>query len=144
MEYLVFFFILIIVIATGYVLSKPFTRQSEEAYEEQLIDYQRQYQALLEEIKSLEKECEAGFIPLDNGSRRINEKKKKAADLLRAIDPTMKFESIISDEIKPAETDKKRTTADLFAKDVYYCPQCAGKVMTSDKFCMHCGHRLQP
>lgn len=144
MEYLIILFILIIVIATGYVLSKPFTKQSEGSYEAQLIDYKRQYQDLLEEIKGIEKECEADSIPIDDCIHQINEKKKMAADLLRTIDPTMEIESVISDEIKPAETDKKRTTADLLSQGIYFCPQCAGKVMNSDKFCIHCGHRLQP
>jgi len=144
MEYPLILLILIIVIVTGYVLSKPFTKQSERTYEDQLDDYQRQYQDLLEEIKDIEKECEAGSIPIDDCIDQVNEKKKMAADLLRAIDPTMKIESIISDEVKPADTDKNRPTEDRFSKGVYYCPQCAGKVMNSDKFCMHCGNRLQP
>lgn len=144
MDYLVFLFILIVVIATGYVLSKPFTRQSEGSYEKQLIDYQRQYINLIEEIKEIEKEFEAGSIPIDDCIQQINEKKRKAAELLRIIDPTMKIESIITDEIKPEESEKKWWSSDFLSQNGYYCPQCAGKVINSDKFCMHCGHRLQP
>ncbi len=144
MEYLFFLFILIIVIATGYVLSKPFTRQSESSYEKQIIDYQRQYQNLLEEIKGIEKECESGSIPIDDCIHQINERKQMAADLLRTIDPTMAFDSVINDDINQTETDINRPIADPLSTDVHYCPQCAGRVLLSDKFCLHCGNRLQP
>lgn len=86
MEYLPFLIILIIVIATGYILSKPFTRSTEGSTEEPKLAPQQQYQNLLSEIKKLEKACASGSISKDDCIAQINEKKQTAADLLRDID----------------------------------------------------------
>lgn len=144
MEYLFFLFILIIVITTGYVLSKPFSKQMDQPEETSLLDYEHQYQNLLEEIKGIEKDCETGIITIEDCVHQIREKKEMAANLLRVIDPTMKIESVISDEFKPTEPDHSQPTAQFQSQGSFYCPQCGDQVLTSDKFCMHCGHRLQP
>ena len=86
MEYLPFLIILIIVIATGYILSKPFTRSKEGSTEAPKITPQQQYQTLLLEIKALEKACETGAVSKDDCIAQINEKKQMAADLLRESD----------------------------------------------------------
>jgi len=86
MEYLPFLIILIIVIATGYILSKPFTRTTEGSTEESKITPQKQYQNLLLEIKALQKVCETGAVSKVDCIDQIKEKKKMAADLLRKSD----------------------------------------------------------
>jgi hypothetical protein len=144
MEYLLFLFIVIIVITTGYVLSKPFSKQMDQPEETRLLDHERQYQNLLEEIRGIEKDCESGILTTDDCIRQIREKKEIAANLLRVIDPTMRIESVISDEFKPTEPDHAQLTAPFLSQGSYYCPQCGDQVKSSDKFCMHCGHRLQP
>jgi len=144
MEYLFFLFIVIIVITTGYVLSKPFSKQMDQSEETSLLDHERQYQNLLEEIRGIEQDCETGIITIDDCVHQIREKKEIAANLLRVIDPTMKIESVISDEFKPAEPNNTQTSAQFQSQGSYFCPQCGDQVMNSDKFCMHCGHRLQP
>ena len=144
MEYLLFLFIVIIVITTGYVLSKPFSRHQDEIEEMQSIDHEGQYRNLLEEIKGIEKDCESGIIPIDDCIIQIREKKKMAADLLRVIDPTMKIETISYQSISEVENINHKPTPISTTQGSHYCPQCGDQVMTSDKFCMHCGHRLQP
>lgn len=86
MEYLPFLIILIIVIATGYILSIPFTRSTQGSTEDPKITPQEQYQNLLMEIKALQKACESGSNSNDDCIDRINEKKQMAADLLRESD----------------------------------------------------------
>jgi len=86
MEYLPFLIILIIVIATGYILSIPFTRSKEGSTEDPKITPQEHYQNLLMDIKALEKACESGSISKDDCIDQIKEKKQMAADLLRKSD----------------------------------------------------------
>lgn len=144
MEYLFVVFILIIVIATGYVLSKPFTRKEVEQEEAPVLDREAQYQKRLEEIKAIGREWKAGTLPEDECTNQIREKKEKAADLLRLINSEMEPEWTASENIEGAESVSNPTMTNLPAQDLHHCPLCGDQVMLSDKFCMHCGHRLKP
>lgn len=144
MEYLFFLFILIIVIATGYVLSKPFTRKRVEQDEAPVLDREAQYQKRLEEIKAIGKECEAGNLPEDECTNQVRDKKEKAAELLRLINSEMEPEKTTSQSIEGTKPVNNQPLANLSASEPHYCPQCGDQVMISDKFCMHCGHSLKP
>jgi hypothetical protein len=144
MDFLLYFLILVIVIATGYVLSKPLIKPPDG---QDVIDAeinQEKYDRILGEIKNLEQGYEAGTMPIDVYQAQISAKKRQAADLLRSINP--RLDAVVNDEpaAYSAENDADQPTEQAVQRDTDICPQCGHKVMTSDKFCMHCGHRLQP
>lgn len=144
MDYLIYFFILIIVIATGYILSRPFIKSINNVPTSHTIELQGQYQALLEEIRQLMSDCESGAIPIDDCSQQIKEKKRMAADLLRDMDSQTRTAVIAAGQNKPINGENRESLAGDPSTSGHYCPQCAGQVISSDKFCMHCGHRLRP
>lgn len=145
MDIFIVIIIMIIVVAIGYILSRPFMSGSKAVHEAPAIvnDYQFQYQMLLKEIKSLQTECEENHCPEDITSQ-LEQKKRVAANILRKINPP------IDDEIP---NDRMADTTDQLSKEsdqhtskvgAYFCPQCGNQVISSDKFCTHCGKRLQP
>ena len=144
MDFLLYLLILVIVIATGYVLSKPLIKPADG---QETIDAevnQEKYERILSEIKDIEGACEAGATPKEVCQTQVSAKKSQAADLLRKINP--RLDAIINEEHADysAENIDDQPPADLPAREADICPQCGHKVMTSDKFCMHCGHRLRP
>ena len=144
MDYLLFIIILAIVIVIGYILSRPFTKPNDipEASGPS-DDRQAQYNGLLQDIKAIERDCEAGTIDQEAYLAQIEEKKRMAADLLRLIKPAIKDEITNKQnraEFKIAETPSSYNSQ---AQGNDFCPQCGDQVLTQDKFCMHCGHRLQ-
>lgn len=144
MDYLLYLLILVIVIATGYVLSKPLIKPADW---QEIIDAevnQEKYNTILREIKDIEGACEAGTIPKDACQTQISAKKKQAVDLLRKINP--RLDAVINEEHAEYSTENNddQPPAELPAREADICPQCGHKVMMSDKFCMHCGHRLRP
>lgn len=150
MDYLLLFLILGIVIAIGYVLSKPFSKQTDIHEEMGFVDHTSvddidddQYQTLLREIKALERDCESGLISKEACKDEIIEKKKVAAHLLRICTPS-KHIGEKSQTFIATKDINVQPTAELTTKAAHFCPQCGDKVLINDKFCMHCGHRLQP
>ena len=136
MDYLLFIIILAIVICIGYILSRPFTTPTglQEASGPN-TDRQAQYDGLLQDIKAIERDCKAGTLDREACMAQIDDKKKMAADLLRLIKPA------IEDEFKTVE-EPYGNNSQVQGSDI--CQQCGYQVLTQDKFCMHCGHRLQP
>lgn len=145
MDYLLFLFILVIVIAIGYILSKPFTKSSDaQKLTEPAADFEDQYETLLREIKVIEQEYKDGTIDQEACLTQIDEKKKLAADLLRLIHPVVKDEIMLNQNAIGFEQAKDQPLFDPSAQGSYFCPQCGDQVLKSDKFCLHCGHRLRP
>ena len=144
MDYLLYLLILVIVIATGYVLSKPLIKPPDEKETIDAEINQEKYERILNEIKDIEGACEAGEIPEEVCQTQIEAKKRQAADLLRKINP--RLDAVVNDEpaAYSADNDADQPPADLPEREADICPQCGHKVMTSDKFCMHCGNRLRP
>jgi hypothetical protein len=144
MDFLLYFLILVIVIATGYVLCKPLIKppDGQDAIDAEVN--QEKYDRILGEIKNLEQEYTTGTMPINVYQAQISAKKRQAADLLRAINP--RLDAVVNDEpaTYSAENDANQSPEQAVQRDTEICPQCGHKVMTSDKFCMHCGHRLQP
>jgi hypothetical protein len=144
MDYLLYFLILVIVIATGYVLSKPLIKPPDT---QETIDTevnQEKYERVLGEIKDIEGACEAGAIPKEACQTQISAKKRQAADLLRKINP--RLDAVVNEEFAEysAENSDDPLPDDLPAQEADICPQCGHKIETGDKFCMHCGNRLRP
>lgn len=145
MDYLLLILILTIVICMGYILSKPFTKQYDTLEAVVLEDEQKsEYDQLLTEIKYLERYCNAGLITEENCKILIEEKKSEAAKLLRLYtgpkdsDPQGSPPFTAPEEIQKVSQAKSKSTESL------YCPKCGDQVLMSDKFCVHCGQRLQP
>jgi rubrerythrin len=145
MDALLIIITIAIVVAIGYILSRPFfgaDAVSERPFPEAPHPYERQYQDLLREIKTLEAECQAG----ENDKRvtQIEILKEKAANLLRLID-------VQSEDDIPGYPADDASQSPEFQPEIgshrdgsYICPQCGSRVIASDKFCPHCGHQLQP
>ena len=144
MDFLLYFLILVIVIATGYVLSKPLIKPAEG---QETIDAevnQEKYERVLGEIKDIESACQAGEIPEEVCHTQISEKKRQAANLLRTINPRL---DVVIMEKEPAyaiDDDDGQPFTELTSQEAEICLQCGHKVETGDKFCMHCGNRLRP
>lgn len=144
MDYLLYFLILVIVIATGYVLSKPLIKPPDG---QEMIDAevnQEKYDMILSEIKVLEQDCEAGTVPKEEYQTQINAKKRQAADLLRTINP--RLEVVINEEFAEYSTENNpiQPPAEALTQEADICLQCGHRIEASDKFCIHCGHRLRP
>lgn len=144
MDVLLIIITLITVMGIAYILSRPFAKPQPAP--ETLGDsqgFQRQYEDLLMEIKTLQDEFEGLNAP-EEICHQIEEKKQLAANLLRQM------EAPVEDQAKPRAidepTDSEETQPEnhFLHEATYLCPQCGNRVVSSDKFCTHCGNRLQP
>lgn len=145
MDYLLLIFILTIVICMGYILSKPFTSQSDtQKVDDHEVDLDPEYQLLLQDIKNIERYYQAGIITEEDCMAKISEKKAMAADLLRKSHTQNESEQINSQASVTPETTRDQPKEALLPQGSIFCPKCGDWVLTSDKFCVHCGHRLQP
>lgn len=123
----------------GYILCKPFFNEMNVEETTSIEDDPEvKYQLLLQEIKRIEAECEAGDIPEKECMAQISEKKKSAANLLYLI----KTKPIEQQESLTQEGIPAKPAGNISPQRDDYCPQCGEEVETNDKFCMHCGHTL--
>ena len=136
--------ILAIVIAIGYILSRPFiSADSGQNTAYSSGNYAIQYQVLLSEIKDLEAEYQPSEDS-DVVSNRLVEKKQQAAQLLRLIDTPLKDKASMQTPNAGLQDLHVQPAQDLLRDDSYICSQCGSQIKSSDKFCTYCGHRLQP
>jgi hypothetical protein len=144
MDFILYFLILVIVIATGYVLSKPLIKPPDGQETIDVEVNQGKYERVLGDIKVIESAYQAGEITKEVCQTQISEKKRQAADLLRTINP--RLDIVIREEelVYAIDDDDVQPSSELTAQEAEICPQCGHKVETGDKFCMHCGHRLRP
>ncbi len=144
MDIILIIITLVIIIGITYILSRPFTRL-EPAHETlgNTQNYQRRYEVLLREIKTLQDECDHFDAPEDI-CKQIEEKKQHAANLLKLINAPL--ENNITHHVmdKPVDLEETQPENPFIGQSAYLCPQCGRHVATSDKFCSHCGNRLQP
>lgn len=145
MEVILIILILIIVVGMGYILCRPFFDQSStpEARDAE-IDLEDRYQMVLQEIKALKQDYESSAVSEEDTTHHLEQKKMMAAELLRLKNGQMTPVGEKKPSIRiPAEVPDppKRSQA---PQGVTYCPQCGNKILSSDKFCIHCGHPLQP
>jgi len=144
MDIILIIITVVIVMGIAYILSRPFANP-EPAPETSgtTLNYQRQYESLLREIKVLQDECE-NFDFSQEACVEIDEKKQLAANLLRLINEPVEKQITaypVNEFVDPEETQPENP----FRRDsTAVCPQCGIRVASSDKFCTHCGHRLQP
>ncbi|MDF1520655.1 MAG: hypothetical protein RQ728_06810 [Brevefilum sp.] len=83
MEPLLIAIVLLLVIIIGYILSRPFDNPPETPTPpSRKADHKSAYDALLDEIKSLQEELKAGG-DIDGIEEQIRVKKQEAANLLR-------------------------------------------------------------
>ena len=89
MDILLIIILLLIVLTIGYILSRPFIdAETHEAIPNRKRNYENQYQALLKEIKALEKEVQEGAGAVEH-QNLIAKKKKQAAELFHLINPSL-------------------------------------------------------
>lgn len=133
-----------IVMGIAYILSRPFAnpvKATEMPVESE--NYHQQYKRLLREIKVLQDECDHFDAP-EEICNQIEEKKRLAADLLKLINAPVEVETSqypVKEAVDPEETQPE---THILRESAYVCPQCGNRVASSDKFCTHCGNRLQP
>ena len=78
-----------LVVIIGYILSRPFENPPKYTFDAPVKDdLQEQYDALIREIKRLQDEAETSD-DVDSLKDRIDAKKRKAADLLRQLNPDL-------------------------------------------------------
>lgn len=141
MDIVLIIIMLAIVIAIGFILSRPFLNADlmHLSYNG-AKKLKFQYQALLTEIKSLEGELHVAQNAEDVADL-LTQKKQLAANLLRQIDLENNFKDDASDDGEPYQTLPER---EINWNEMTFCSQCGQRVKYSDKFCTYCGHRLQP
>ena len=145
MDYILIALILIILICMGYTLIKPFLYQTDsDEVATGEVNLEDQYQRLLENIRVLERDCESGTLPKEDCTTQLDEMKLEAESMLRVINLHMGAESTEAQVISAPDETKDGPPQKPSPQDSGYCPQCGEQIMESDKFCMHCGHTLQP
>ncbi|MFW5714636.1 MAG: zinc-ribbon domain-containing protein [Brevefilum sp.] len=144
MDILLIIITVVIVMGIGYILSRPFSNpQPAPATTGKTQNYQRQYENLLREIKTLQDDCE-NFETSQELCDQIEVKKQQAARLLKFINTPLEKELTpypVNDPVDPEETQPENH---FLRGNKAVCPQCGRRVASSDKFCIYCGHRLQP
>jgi rubrerythrin len=145
MDSLLIILIFAIVITVGYILSRPFIRtDAAQDNPTAITDCQTRMNNLKEEITLLDSECNEGAPHVD-AYKALEEKKEQAADLFQLNQVPANEDNSTSQsnqEIEEHNTQSK----DSFTQEEssHFCPKCGHLVMSSDKFCMHCGYRLHP
>lgn len=141
MDVVLIIIMLAIVIAIGFILSRPFLNADllHQSYNG-AKKLKFQYQALLTEIKSLESELTLAQNAEDVADL-LTQKKQLATNILRQMDLENNFKDDVPDDGKPNQALPER---EINWNEVTFCSQCGEQVKYSDKFCTYCGHRLQP
>lgn len=131
--------LILIVVAVGYILSKPFMQQDAVSSGfSQTPDYDYQYRQLLLEIINLERECDPEVLS-DDICEQIDQLKKQAVDLLKLIHPGLEKHNFPKDA---ADNTSNDTPGNLL-EDEQFCPKCGSLIIPSDKFCTRCGQSLK-
>ena len=144
MDILLIIITAVIVMGIAYVLSRPFANPAPVLEPPQHArDYQQQYEILLREIKTLQDECEVSDTS-EEICVQIEEKKQLAANLLRLINEPVEDQITPYPVNEPVDPEETQPETSFLRDNTYICPQCGSRVASSDKFCTHCGHRLQP
>jgi hypothetical protein len=139
MDYILIIFVLVVVICMGYILSKPFTHpNTPESHDSDEVDLEDRYQMILGDIKAAEQDRLAENAAGDLRSDQPNQ--------LNKVTPVsqMVAEGDQASYSSPSESTPDSPNGEQPPKGVTYCPQCGFEVLSSDKFCLHCGHPLQP
>jgi hypothetical protein len=144
MDILLIIITVIIVMGIAYILSRPFAHPEPVIHPpHKTQDTHMAYLNLLRDIKILQAKVESLDAPGELLSQ-IEDKKQRAASLLRLINEPMEVQE------QPAPASETQNLEDTqpenpFLRDnTSICPRCGGNVTSSDKFCTHCGNRLQP
>ena len=144
MDILLIIITVVIVMGIAFILSRPFANPKPASLPaRESPDIRRQYETLLREIKALQDECEHLNDP-DEACSQIEEKKLQAADLLRRMNAPLDEVLVLEPAQVHPEAEDTRPESFFFRDNTTVCPRCGRRVASSDKFCTHCGNRLQP
>ncbi len=140
MDLLLIVFVLVVVICMGYILSKPFTypNSTPESKDADEVDLEDRYQMILGEIKSFEQDRLAEDAPGDVLPGEHDQRDQMISS------PSMVAEGDQTPYASLSESGPDQPSGEQLPKGASYCPQCGFEVLSSDKFCLHCGHPLQP
>ncbi len=140
MDYILIVFVLVVVICMGYILSKPFTHPNNtpESHDSDEVDLEDRYQMILGDIKAAEQDRLAEEAAGDFRVGQPDQQKMMASESQRVAEGDQAPYS------SPSESTLGTPNGEHPPKGVTYCPQCGFEVLSSDKFCLHCGHPLQP
>ena len=88
----------VIIMGIAFILSRPFAHPKPATETSgKTLDYHRQYEILLREIKILQDDCE-NFDAQDEACSQIEIKKHQAANLLRLIDAPLEENTMLYPE----------------------------------------------
>jgi len=135
--------LLALVIAIGYILSRPFLGTNHSQNNADMLQtYQTQYKSLLQEIKTLQTNWKTNT---DTTAilAELEEKKELAANLLRLIQSSSKG----NDPSTEQESNSREQNFQMNNKNQhngsYTCPKCGNQVVFKDKYCPSCGYHLK-
>lgn len=157
------------------VLTRPFMRPVDEDFEtdEQIESLLAQKDALLQDLRGLDDDMEAGKVAPELYAHDRPLLLKRAALVLQQLDklgyiepvaavpagtPSVDVDAQIEAAVRklrsPAEVDadieaavrrmREQTPAATNGAATRYCPQCGTPVDAGDRFCATCGHALTP
>ena len=140
MDTLLIVLFIAILTAIALIISRPIVRMSQNTQDIR-DSYQLQYQAVLDQIKIMERLSNAVGEP-DDILEQIEEKRALAAELINLIniETAHRREDVYTDLLNQEGNSSDQDPG----MGRMYCPQCGGTITAGDKFCTHCGHRLQP
>lgn len=144
MDILLIIITVVVIMGVAYILSRPFAHTKPASNGRgDTRDAQLQYEVLLREIKTLQEDNDPADA-LDEVCRQIEDKKRQAAHLLSLIDAPLEGDLAPQIVREPRVQEDTRPDTLLLRDNTTVCPQCGRRVASSDKFCTHCGNRLQP
>jgi hypothetical protein len=140
MDIVLIIFLTVIITAIIYLLSRPLTHGTHNVTDIN-TNYKVQYRTVLDQIEILERLCDSTGNP-DDMLDQLEDKRNQAAELFRLINPQSESapdapeDDLLVEENNPSKHDQQPA--------IIYCQKCGGRIAASDKFCTHCGRRLQP
>lgn len=120
-------------------LLRPFFTPAAKESRSQRFDLLAEKDALLAQIQTLDFEFETGKLPEAAYQQQRQELIERAALVLQ------RFETAVSSPDNTLDAKIEAAVAKLRgieSEATHPCPECASPVRKSDKFCAHCGHKL--
>lgn len=121
-------------------LTRPFFTSPQKESSSYRFDLLAEKDALLTQIQTLDFEYETGKLPEAAYQQRRRELIERAALVLQ------RFETAVSHQDNTLDAKIEAAVAKLRGIEpeaTQSCPECASPVRDSDKFCAHCGHKLE-
>jgi Na+-transporting methylmalonyl-CoA/oxaloacetate decarboxylase gamma subunit len=143
MDYYFIIFLLFLVLAIAYFMSR-LLRSNHPRIPEPVTqsEYEKQYHALIEEIRSLEAALRKRFA-----SKRLQMKLETKRQQVKHLQ-TLMTPDILKDYPDSYQTAEEmdqmpsRPSRRSFLMEPFLCPNCKITTQPGDRFCANCGHRI--